>query len=181
MTESLSRDTQAVLLLCGRFAPKEQADPLDLREYNRVVDFLQKQSLRPAFLLDDAALDLDWSESGIERSRLQDLLQRGMALGLAAERWINGGLWILSRSDDDYPSRLRQHLGRSAPPLLWGVGDRRLLNGRGVAIVGSRDVDEADVAWTGEIASACASEGITVISGGARGSDQVAMAASARG
>ena len=177
MTEPLSRDTQAVLLLCGRFAAREQAHPLDLREYNRVIDLLQKQSLRPGSLLEGAARDLDWSGSGIEPSRLQSLLQRGMALGLAVEHWINSGLWIFSRSDDHYPSRLRQHLGRSAPALLWGVGDRRLLARGGVAIVGSRDVDEADVEWTAEIAAACAAADITVISGGARGSDQVAMAA----
>src|SRR6059058_970625 len=86
MPESLSKDTQAVLLLCGRFAPREEVQPLDLREYNRVVDLLHKQSLRPAFLVDGNAFDLDWSASGVEPARLRALLGRGMALGLAAER-----------------------------------------------------------------------------------------------
>src|SRR5258706_10173428 len=176
MPEPLSKDTQAVLLLCGRFAPREVVEPLDLREYNRVVDVLRRQSLRPAVLLDPAAFDLDWEAAELEPDRLHALLGRGMALGLAAERWVNGGLWVLSRSDDDYPSRLRLHLGRSAPPLLWGVGERRLLEGSGIAIVGSRDVDDEAVQWAEQLAISCASRGLAVISGGARGTDQVALA-----
>jgi predicted Rossmann fold nucleotide-binding protein DprA/Smf involved in DNA uptake len=177
MQEStLSKDTQAVLLLCGRFSPREQTEPLDLREYNRVTDLLQRKGQRPMSLFDPDVLDVDWSEAGLDAVRLRSLLQRGMALGLAVERWTNGGLWVLSRNDDDYPDRLRQHLGRSAPPLLWGVGDRQLLARGGLAIVGSRDVDDSDVAWAEELAAMCAGDGITVISGGARGTDQIAMA-----
>ena len=93
------------------------------------------------------------------------------------ERWANGGLWVISRSDDDYPARLRQHLDRSAPPLLWGVGERSLPATGGAAIVGSRDVDEDAAKWAEDLAAACARDGITVISGGARGTDQIATAA----
>jgi predicted Rossmann fold nucleotide-binding protein DprA/Smf involved in DNA uptake len=100
-----------------------------------------------------------------------------MGLGLATERWANGGLWVISRSDDDYPARLLQHLGRSAPPLLWGVGERSLPAFGGIAIVGSREIDEAAAKWAEDVAAACAREAITVISGGARGTDQIATAA----
>src|SRR5260221_3745870 len=176
MPDALSKDTQAVLLLCGRFSPREDVQPLDLREYNRVVDFLHRQSLRPAFLFDPDVFDLDWSVSGTELPRLRSLLGRGMALGLAAERWINGGLWVISRSDADYPARLRLHLGRSAPPLLWTVGERRLLQNRGIAVVGSRDVDADAVRWAEQLTIGCVASGLTIISGGARGTDQVALA-----
>jgi predicted Rossmann fold nucleotide-binding protein DprA/Smf involved in DNA uptake len=177
MPQTLTKDTQAVLLLCGRFAPREQVQPLDLREYNRVVDQLHKLSRRPAFLFDPAAFDLDWSGAGVEISRLRELMNRGMGLALATERWANGGLWVISRSDDEYPARLRHHLGRNAPPLLWGVGERRLLHDGGIAIVGSREIDEDAVRWTEEVAAACVADGLTVISGGARGTDQVALSA----
>jgi predicted Rossmann fold nucleotide-binding protein DprA/Smf involved in DNA uptake len=176
MRNALSKDTQAVLLLCGRFSPREDAQPLDLREYNRVVDFLHRQNLRPAFLFDPAVFDLDWPVSGIELSRLRSLLGRGMALGLATERWINGGRWVVSRSDEDYPVRLRLHLGRSAPPLLWSVGDLRLLQNGGIAVVGSREIDEDAVRWAEQLTIGCVASGLTIISGGARGTDQVALA-----
>lgn len=170
----LSRDTQAVLLLCGRFAPREQVDPLDTREYTRVEELLEQRSLKPRDLLDD---DFDWAATGLDTTRIAELLGRAMGLGLATERWANGGLWVISRSDDEYPARLRQHLGRSAPPLLWGVGERSLPESGGAAIVGSRDVDEAGAKWAVEVAAACARDGVTVISGGARGTDQIATAA----
>jgi len=171
----VSRDTQAVLLLCSRFAPREQVEPLDTREFSRVEELLQQRSLRLGDLLDDA--DLDWAGSGLEAARITQLLDRAMGLGLATERWANGGLWVISRSDDDYPTRLLQHLGRSAPPLLWGVGERSLPAFGGIAIVGSREIDDAAAKWAEDVAAAFAREAITVISGGARGTDQIATAA----
>jgi predicted Rossmann fold nucleotide-binding protein DprA/Smf involved in DNA uptake len=84
---------------------------------------------------------------------------------------------VISRSDDDYPARLLEHLGRSAPPLLWGVGERSLPASGGIAIVGSREIDDAAAKWAEDVAGAFAREGITVISGGARGTDQIATAA----
>jgi Predicted Rossmann fold nucleotide-binding protein involved in DNA uptake len=170
----VSRDTQAVLLLCGRFAAREQIDPLDTREYTRVEELLQQRSLKPGDLLDG---DLDLTASGLDATRITQLLGRAMGLGLATERWANGGLWVISRSDNDYPARLLHHLGRSAPPLLWGVGERTLPSSGGIAIVGSRDVDDTGAKWAEEVAAAFAREGITVISGGARGTDQIATAA----
>lgn len=174
---TISSDTQAVLLLCGRFAPRETVDPLDLREYNRVVDLLQKRSERPADLLDADARDLDWSAAGLDSTRAAALLGRRMALGLATERWTNGGLWVISRHDEVYPPRLGAHLGRSAPSLLWGVGDAVIAGSGGVAIVGSRNLDEGGSQWCAAVAAECARQGLTVVSGGARGADQIAMAA----
>jgi predicted Rossmann fold nucleotide-binding protein DprA/Smf involved in DNA uptake len=171
----VSRDTQAVLLLCGRFAAREQIEPLDVREFTRVEELLSQRSMRPGDLLDRA--DLNWALTEIDATRIEQLLARAMGLGLATERWANAGLWVISRSDDDYPPRLLHHLGHSAPPLLWGVGDLSLPASGGIAIVGSRDVDEASASWAEEVASACAREKITVISGGARGTDQIATAA----
>jgi predicted Rossmann fold nucleotide-binding protein DprA/Smf involved in DNA uptake len=174
-TPQLTRDTQTVLLLCARFAPREEINPLDTREYTHVEEMLQQRSLGPGDLLDDA--NVDWAAIGLDPVRIEQLLGRAMGLGLAAERWANGGLWVISRSDDDYPARLLHHLGRSAPPLLWGVGERTLPATGGVAIVGSRDVDDAGAKWAEDVAAACARDGITVISGGARGTDQIAIAA----
>jgi predicted Rossmann fold nucleotide-binding protein DprA/Smf involved in DNA uptake len=50
------------------------------------------------------------------------------------------------------------------------------LRGGGLAIVGSRDVDASGETFARDVAEQCAREGISVVSGGARGVDQVAMA-----
>jgi predicted Rossmann fold nucleotide-binding protein DprA/Smf involved in DNA uptake len=174
----LSDNTQAVLLLCGYFSQKEDASPLELREYNRLSDWLGAHEMAVSALLSDEVLtSIDWAEVKLERERVGGLLQRGAALALAVEKWTGAGLWILSREDDAYPNRLRSHLGRSAPSLLFGVGEPAALDRGGLAIVGSRDIDAEGEAYTAEVARQCAQENIQVVSGGARGVDGMALSA----
>ncbi len=177
----LSADTQVILLLCGRFGPsqKTDAEPLTLSEYNALAQWLQRHGMRPADLLDD-----NWrnttgvtADVPVNVSRLLALLERGGALALAVEGWTNKGLWVVSRSDDTYPQRLKARLGRLAPPLLYGVGDIDLLSGGGLAIVGSREADDETSAFARRIAQTCARQGVPVASGGARGVDSEAMVA----
>lgn len=94
---------------------------------------------------------------------------------MAVEIWTNKGLWVISRSDPDYPRALRTRLGRHAPPILYGVGERLLLERGGLAIVGSRDPDESGLDFARSVALACSRQGVPVISGGARGVDSTAM------
>lgn len=172
----LSPPTQAVLLLCGHFAPKEPASPLELRELNRLTDVLGDRPLID--LLDGEVLSEDeWGAAKLERDRVLRLLERGAAMALAVERWTSAGLWIVGRGDTAYPARVHEHLGRSAPPLLFGVGSAAQLERGGFAIVGSRDVDEEGGRFTDVVARQCAREDVAVVSGGARGVDEIALAA----
>jgi predicted Rossmann fold nucleotide-binding protein DprA/Smf involved in DNA uptake len=57
------------------------------------------------------------------------------------------------------------------------VGDRSLLKGGGLGIVGSRNVDQAGEAFTRQVAKLCANNQMPVVSGGARGVDQISMTA----
>jgi predicted Rossmann fold nucleotide-binding protein DprA/Smf involved in DNA uptake len=96
-------------------------------------------------------------------------------LSLAVEKWTNQGLWIMGRSDRTYPKRLKQRLRHSAPAILYGVGNLELLSGGGLAIVGSRDIDEDGLNYTRRLTQISAEQSIQVVSGGARGVDQAAM------
>ena len=62
----------------------------------------------------------------------------GVKLGFAVEQWNRSGIWVICRSDIEYPARYRNHLKGKAPPILYGAGDKSLLQGGGLAIVGSR-------------------------------------------
>ena len=173
----LDPDTQAVLLLCGWFGiPAVGAAPLSIAEYNTLALWLQRQELRPGDLLGG-----DWQRhEGLPLSggRLRSLLGRGVALALAVENWTNQGFWILSRSDPAYPRQLKARLGRLAPPILYGTAaDKERIPTGGLAIVGSRAADPIAVDYTAAVATACAEQGIAVISGGARGVDATAMEA----
>ena len=107
--------------------------------------------------------------------RVLHLLARGGGLALQVESWTNQGLWVLSRSDGSYPKRLKDRLKHRAPAILYGVGNVNLIDNGGLAIVGSRNADEMSLDFTRAIAQRCVQEGIQVISGGARGVDQIAM------
>ncbi|NOZ52308.1 MAG: hypothetical protein GXP08_04050 [Gammaproteobacteria bacterium] len=107
--------------------------------------------------------------SGIAKQRLESLLGRGVQLGFAVEEWQRSGIWIISRSDADYPVRYKKYLKDKAPPLLFGVGNRSLLRGGGLGIVGSRNVDQEGETFTCQVAELCAYNQMPVVSGGARG------------
>ena len=181
MTEGLSADTQVVLLLCSRLGQRDEngAKPLTARQYGVLTRWLRERSMRPADLLEHAgrARLVEIQAAELAPATLEQLLDRGAALGIMAERWISRGLWVMSRSDDSYPGRLKSYLGQAAPPLLFGAGDAGLLQAGGLAVVGSRDASEEDIEFAKSVAAACARQNIPVISGGARGVDLEAMAA----
>jgi len=179
-TLPLSPDTEAILLLCGRFGSErgDQASPLTQKEYEVLTRWLLERKLRPADLLNvDSSLLAELVQAKLDHARVSALLGRGTALALAMEKWLRSGLWILSRSDSTYPKRLKRKLGQSAPPLLYGAGDASLLDNGGVAIVGSRDVSESGLSFTQDLARACVRDGMGVVSGGAKGVDAAAMQA----
>ncbi|MBO3464147.1 DNA-protecting protein DprA [Aetokthonos hydrillicola Thurmond2011] len=174
----LPPDTQAILLLCGSFGQSRQLEPqpLTLSEYNSLAEWLRENQMRPADLLEPTAKkQLEKITGKVYPERLLALLERGAMLSLAVEKWTSQGLWILGRSDTKYPKVFKQRLRHSAPPILYGVGNIELLSLGGLAIVGSRDVSEEILTYTGRVAQRIALEGMQVISGAARGVDQQAM------
>jgi predicted Rossmann fold nucleotide-binding protein DprA/Smf involved in DNA uptake len=179
MNHVLPPDTQAILLLCASFGQNRQTEPqpLTLSEYNYLAGWLLENQKRPADLLSSTCLNLLQSlpASKLDFNRVSALLERGVMLSLAVEKWTNQGLWILGRSDSQYPKRLKQILKHLAPAILYGIGNIKLLCQGGLAIVGSRDVDEEGLDRTQRIAQTCAEQEMQVVSGGARGVDTAAM------
>jgi len=181
LTHVLQPDTQAILLLCAGFGQSRQVEPmpLSLSEYNTLARKLHQDNLRPADLLTTEGKDWVFHHinTDLNPQRIIQLLERGAMLAVAVENLTSKGLWILSRSDDAYPQRLKQKLKHLAPPILYGVGNQNLLSAGGLAVVGSRDIDDEAVEYTQRIAEKCAEQGIQIVSGGAKGVDQTAMLA----
>lgn len=172
----MSEDAKAILLLCGHLGGESESEPLEQQDYNKVVQWLLGKDLRPADLLSPEHVPALAKETGIFEDRLTALLRRGVKLGFAIEKWNQSGIWVVCRSDPEYPARFKTHLKEKAPPILFGAGRKSLLQGGGLAIVGSRNVDPEGETFTREVAAWCARGGMPVVSGGARGVDQVAMA-----
>ena len=177
----LDKQAQAIMLLTVAFGKKASgaAKPLSNREWGKFAGWLREHDLQPSFLLEGDLQDVLAGWHGVDNSipltRLEQLLDRGGALGLVLEKWQRAGLWTMTRSDPDYPARLKQRLKEQSPPVLFGCGDRRLLNQGGMAVVGSRNADEAALDITRKLGAEIARQGRSVVSGGARGVDQAAM------
>ena len=175
----LTPQAQAVLLLNVSLGKSDSGGsrPLSNKEWARFVLWMHDNRLEPSLLLKG---DLDvllegWKDRTATPERLRALLNRGAALGLSLERWERAGLWVLTRSDADYPERLKQRLGRAAPAVLFGCGNRLLLGRSSIAVVGSRNADEDALTCALRLGADAAAQGYSIVSGGARGIDRRAM------
>ncbi|MGE5090372.1 MAG: DNA-processing protein DprA [Candidatus Levyibacteriota bacterium] len=90
-------------------------------------------------------------------------------------RWLEDPAHSLIAWDDpDYPRALLE-VG-DAPPVLFHVGRRDLLNAPAMAIVGSRNATPQGIATAREFAAALCTAGLTIVSGLAEGIDAAAHA-----
>ncbi|MEA1969329.1 MAG: DNA-processing protein DprA [Thermodesulfobacteriota bacterium] len=179
----MDENKQAILMLSTYFSAPEKGEPTPLTplEYGRFALWLRKNQYQPGSLFsqfDEILSKWQDKKNKITRERLNFLLGRGMAMGIALEKWHSAGIWVVTRSDTEYPKRLKKHLTDNAPAVLFGVGSRKLLHKGGLSIVGSRNIDANDQYFTQCIAKQAVVEGLNIVSGGARGVDETAMIAS---
>ena len=176
---NLTTMAQATLLLTGHFSAGQanEHQPLSLAEWGRLALWLRHQRMSPADLLaSDAENRLAaWQDPKIPVARLIGLLKRGHSLALALDKWQRAGLWVVTRADEDYPGRLKTTLKNDSPPVIFGCGNRALLQSGGLAVVGSRAAVPADLQFTQQLASNAAIQGVHIVSGSARGIDECAM------
>lgn len=179
MSPVLSPNGQAILLLTAPLIAgrgPSSPDLLSPGEYKRLAQHLRELKHQPSDLLSlDATELLHKCQPIIEASRLQRLLGRGFLLSQVVERWQARAIWVVSRADPDYPRRLKFRLREDSPAVLYGCGDLALLETGGLAVVGSRHIDDTLMEYTMNVGRLVARAGRTIVSGGAKGIDQSAM------
>ncbi len=177
----LSNDSFALFLLCSHLGLPDEPDakPLSAREWNQFEQKLAANSFNVAELPGSSAAQIKSTLqiTDGQAARLAWLLDRGSVMEQELERLAELGIWIITRFDEDYPPRFTERLKGAAPVLLYRAGSARLLNRRGLAVVGSRNIDQRGIALTEFIGNACAESKLTVYSGGARGVDKTVMGA----
>lgn len=183
--EYLGDDGQTMLLLCSSLAlpptAKEvELSPLKLSEWNHLERKLRESPLKsPAALhgrrADELAKALALPTD--EAERITRLLEFAGQLSVEFQKLFENGLWAVTRMDKRYPPHLRDTLKHQAPTVLFGAGDIRLLQCAGVAVIGSRNIDEAGAAFAREVGAKAVAAKLPVVSGGARGTDRIAMQA----
>ncbi len=123
---------------------------------------------------------VEWSQkhlSEVDAERVAQLLSRIDPIDAALAELSKNDICVISEFDDDYPQRWIETLGARRPPLLFAAGNLSLLNSRSFGIVGSRGVDESGAEFATAAARVVVEQGYVVVSGGARGVDQLSMRA----
>lgn len=181
MTMNLNKESFTLFLLCSHLGLPDEPDvkPLSTREWNELERKLSSTTTLISELPGASAgkLKLALQTDDDESDRLARLLDRGEVMGEELRRLGELGIWLATRFDEDYPPRLSQRLKGAAPLMLYGAGDVGLLQRNGLAVVGSRNIDQRGFALTERIGNACAESKLQVYSGGARGVDKTAMGA----
>ena len=172
--KGVDQDSIALLALTNRFV-----DPgvpaLKASEVWRLLDHLESPS--GLLGLDEPAIADRTAGTGLAAERLVKLLDTGVGLAVRLDALFERGITAVTCLDEHYPTRLRDRLGTAAPPVLYCAGNLLRLVVDGVGVVGSRDVGQEGVEVTRKVAHVVAGAGLPLVSGGAKGVDQTAMAA----
>lgn len=115
--------------------------------------------------------DCEFSERIVSLLEQETLLDRYLAGARAM------GCVPITRVSEGYPLILRQRLGLDSPGCLWARGDLGILNTPAIALVGSRELSEPNRAFAQAVGYQAAAQGLTLVSGNARGADRVAQEA----
>jgi len=113
-------------------------------------------------------------DSGLQKKRVESLLQFRASIDLnkiwdtIREKGINVLIW----KDEDYPRRLRDI--HQSPPVLYMRGEITAQDSWAVSVVGTRRITAYGRQVAEDLGSALARNGVTVVSGMARGVDSVA-------
>ena len=167
---------QGLLLLC---CPLEDGmTPLTAAQYRRLRELVRNRRKEEDGSRELTAEDLAAIGCGMQESaQILGLLGRQQVLSAALERWQSRGIGVCTRLSADYPPLLRQRLGDDAPAVLFLLGDRRILQMAGIALVGSRQLRPEGEAFAAAVGRLAAESGHVLISGNARGADQAAQKA----
>ena len=164
-------DALATILLVSRIV-KDEAMPLGASQFWKLLD----QVGEPGRLLGRTEEDLaGFGLAEDMAGRVVGLLARATAMAFELERLEQSGIATLTPFDDSYPQRLRTSLGPKAPAILHAAGALELLNEGGVGVVGSRNVSDKGAQVAAALGRQAASLNVSLISGAARGVDQLAM------
>ena len=164
------------ILLCSYLGIKngEAAKPLSLGEWNDFLDKIVAIKKEPGEILNndfDLVSQLAFSNSHMER--IKSLVSRGANVAFELDDLEKKGIRLVTIFDTDYPVLLRRRLKQKMPPVLYYAGNINLSKKIGIAVVGSRNVDQDGIKFTRKLVEKAAEEKLVIYSGGARGVDTI--------
>lgn len=161
-----------LLLLCCRLG--EDVTPLTSREYRILMQRVTSSHLTGTEVTVEHLCSLGYGAE--ESGRIVSLLAREDALEAYLSAARRQGIAVLTRIADGFPQRLRR-LQMDCPATLFCRGDVKLLQSRCVSLVGARNIMPENREFACRVGLLAAREGVTLVTGGARGADTAAQEA----
>lgn len=149
--------------------------PLTVAQFREM--FLRSERLeRKEETRNVTAADLVSMGYGLQMAEhIVELLGEEMLLQHYLQRAKKSGCVPITRATECYPVALRNRLGLDSPGVLWAKGDLDLLEEPAIALVGSRVLRSANREFAKEVGFQVAKQGLTLVSGNARGADKAAQ------
>lgn len=170
-------NAMSAILLCSYLGINKDSEikPFTLSEWNKFLDRIIASESEPGIILKqnfkDEIKSMSFSESEI--NRIEKLASRGGVVAMELDDLSRKGIEVITLLDKEYPILLRKRLKKRAPVILYYAGDLTLSQKIGIAVVGSRNIDDAGISFTKDLVKRASLEHIIIYSGGARGVDTV--------
>jgi len=149
-----------------------------LKINNLIIKFFHenKISIEEFFQLNEN----NWrNQYELDEKQVSDLRQAKSELAsntFLAESYFSQGFEIIPITSPEYSKRLKANLKTAhAPAVLYVKGNKKILEEKSIAIVGSRDASETALKFTDNIAKLASKEFKVVVSGFAKGVDKKAL------
>jgi predicted Rossmann fold nucleotide-binding protein DprA/Smf involved in DNA uptake len=168
----------ATYLFCAPLS-QTKTPALTVLEWNVVVKSLGENKLQPEALLNMSASNLSVLLTIATTSQKSNILkkveerQKLSISMLELEDLKNQGYGIMFRSQ--MPSRLKKLTQKFLPSFFYFAGDPTILLHTTLGVVGARDATSEELSVTSDLVKEAVSQGVVIISGGAKGVDTKAV------
>ena len=164
MIDSLSQNTDVILLLYADLESAPACTPLGPEEFSRLRKVLKQQKLEFHALMDASTAQQAARDAQIPHPRLQGLLSsdRRSTLRDSLSRWEDQKIWTWVLGDRSFPEKYQNE----GPPVLFGIGDKNILNSKGLAIFGPDSIPERRIHQACRIAVNAAEKGQPILLAG---------------
>lgn len=124
--------------------------------------------------------ETNWRETyQLDEKQIADLRQARSELAsnaFLAESYLSQGYEIIPITSPEYSKTLKSNLKAThSPAVLYIKGNKKILEEKSIAIVGSRDASQTALKFTDNIAKLASKEFKVVVSGFAKGVDKQAL------
>lgn len=144
---------------------------------NLIIQFYhdKKMSITDFFALSDESLKNNFHLTEQQQNDVRKLQLSLANYAFMAESLQNNGIEVIPVISPEYSKTLKENMKKSAPPVLYIKGNKKIMQEKSIAIVGSRDASEVALNFTDNIAKQAGKEWKIVVSGFAKGVDKQAL------